>query len=117
MASFYWIIQAEAVADPTAAQIIQGRNGSNQILPATQHGSTVDTGQASPLNGSTATELMDGENYELFWAWDDGAGATSNVVKHAFATVPYTYILNSASAVPGSISNIAFLGQVNLTVA
>ena len=85
MATFYWIVQLAAVANPTRAQIVAGLNGAGAAAIAS--GSVADTGQASPVDAAAdVTGLTAGTSYEVAWVWWDGS-SESGVVVGAFSTL------------------------------
>lgn len=84
-ARLYWIVQPAAIADPSAAQVVAGLDGSGAAA--------VDAGdEESPISSTTytfttpASGLTPGTSYEIAYVWYDGA-SYSNVAVGSFSTL------------------------------
>ncbi len=81
----YWVVQPAAVADPTAAQIVGGLDGSGAaaVDAGDEESPTVTT---APFTfAADATGLSSATNYEIAFVWFDGTNY-SNVVVGTFTT-------------------------------
>ncbi len=81
----YWIVQAAAVADPSAAQVVAGLDGSGAaaVDAGDEDSPTVTT---APFTFAVdASGLSAGTNYEIAFVWYDGTNY-SNVAVGSFAT-------------------------------
>ncbi len=81
----YWVVQAAAVADPSAAQVVSGLDGSGAaaVDAGDEDSPTVTT---APFTFAVdAAGLTPGTNYEIAFVWYDGANY-SNVAVGSFAT-------------------------------
>ena len=88
-ARLYWVVQAAAVADPSAAQIVGGLDGSGAaaVDAGDEEAPSVTT---NPFTFTTpATGLTAGTSYEIAFVWYDGANY-SNVVVGSFSTTAAT---------------------------
>jgi hypothetical protein len=84
-ATLYWIIQPAATADPSAAQVASGLDGSGGAAFKTGSETSPTSGTSTVYEATPPTGLTASASYESFWVWDDGV-TYSAVSKAAFTT-------------------------------
>ena len=69
--TLYWIVQADATATPTGAQIVAGQDGTGATALAS--GSEAYTSAGNYSEASAITGLSGGTAYEQAWVAYDGS--------------------------------------------
>lgn len=103
--TLYWIVQADATATPTGAQIVAGQDGTGATALASgseAYTAAGDYSEASPITGRTA-----GAAYEQAWVAYDGSTYSSVET----STIRAAYLLSAAGgtfAYTGGAAGLSF---------
>ena len=90
--TLYWIVQADATATPTGAQIVAGQDGTGATALAS--GSEAYTAAGDYSEASSITGLSAGVAYEQAWVAYDGSTYSSVVT----ATITTVFLVSGAPA-------------------